>query len=261
MGLTKLDKIVESLDAKRWSKQTPVMVISKGTCPREKIVSGTLADIQQRIKENPLEPPVLIVVGETLKFYHENSGAFTDETHPLHRHRPEAVPRVRRGDPFPDDRNHAGEADAGRIKTLLTDLVNYDIILFTSKFGVKYFFELLAREGYAVKNLTQKNICRHRTGNGQGVSARRCSCFTHRPGRNKRGTFSRDDGETGTARQKNSVPALGAAEPVLKTKIDRAGRPGGRINRLRQHAAGETPAAATGGNDRPGCLYQPFDGA
>ena len=71
MGLTKLDKIVDSLDAKRWSKRTPVMAISKGTCPLEKIVNGTLADIQQKIKENPLEPPVLIVVGETLKFYHE----------------------------------------------------------------------------------------------------------------------------------------------------------------------------------------------
>src|SRR3989338_1252810 len=69
MGLTKLDRIVESLEVNRWQKQTPVMVISKGTCPQEKIVSGTLASIRQKGKEDPLEPPVLIIVGETLKFY------------------------------------------------------------------------------------------------------------------------------------------------------------------------------------------------
>ena len=154
MGLTKLGKIVESLDAKRWSKQTPVMVISKGTCPQEKIVSGTLADIQQRIKENPLEPPVLIIAGETLRLY-----------------RPAPAPRVLYTGTDPQQFHAAGEVipfpmieiapaklTAGRIKTLLTDLVSYDIILFTSKFGVKYFFELMAREGYAAKKLSQKTF-------------------------------------------------------------------------------------------------------
>ena len=158
MGLTKLDKIVESLDAKHWSKQTPVMAISKGTCPREKIVSGTLADIQQKIKENPLEPPVLIVVGETLKFYHEGLAArqykrilYTGTDPKQFRAHGEVIP-------FPMIEITPAPPAAGRIKTLLKNLNIYDIILFTSKFGVKYFFALLAREGYAVKNLTQKTF-------------------------------------------------------------------------------------------------------
>ena len=158
MGLTKLDKIVESLDAKHWPKQTPVMAISKGTCPREKIVSGTLADIRQRIKENPLEPPVLIVVGETLKFYHEGLAArqykrilYTGTDPKQFRAHGEVIP-------FPMIEITPAPPAAGRIKTLLKNLNIYDIILFTSKFGVKYFFALLAREGYAVKNLTQKTF-------------------------------------------------------------------------------------------------------
>ena len=156
MGLTKLDKIVESLDAKRWSKQTPVMVISKGTCPREKIVSGTLADIQQRIKENPLEPPVLIVVGETLKFYRENRDT-PRRTRILYTGTdPEQFRAYGEVIPFPMIEITPAKLTAGRIKTLLTNLSGYDIILFTSKFGVKYFFELLAREGYATKKLRPK---------------------------------------------------------------------------------------------------------
>ena len=156
MGLTKLDKIVESLDAKRWSKQTPVMVISKGTCPREKIVSGTLADIQQRIKENPLEPPVLIVVGETLKFYRENRDT-PRRTRILYTGKdPEQFRAYGEVIPFPMIEITQAKLTAGRIKTLLTNLSGYDIILFTGKFGVKYFFELLAREGYAAEKLRPK---------------------------------------------------------------------------------------------------------
>lgn len=158
MGLTKLDKIVGSLDAKRWSRQTPVMVISKGTCPQEKIVSGTLADIRQRTKENPLEPPVLIIVGETLKFYRQDIATrprrrilYTGTDPKQFRAYGEVIP-------FPMIEIAPAPPAAGRIKTLLKNLGVYDIILFTSKFGVKYFFALLAREGCAVKNLTQKTF-------------------------------------------------------------------------------------------------------
>src|SRR5207248_2982294 len=68
MGLTKLATIVQSLMTSGWKQQTPVMVISKGTTNDEKIVSGTIRDIVQRIAADPLEPPALIVVGETVKF-------------------------------------------------------------------------------------------------------------------------------------------------------------------------------------------------
>ena len=156
MGLTKLDQIVESLEASRRPKQTPVMVISKGTCPQEKIVSGTLADIQQRIKENPLEPPVLIVVGETLKFYREDRDT-PRRTRILYTGTdPEQFRAYGEVIPFPMIEITPAKPTAGRIKTLLTNLSGYDIILFTSKFGVKYFFELLAREGYATKKLRPK---------------------------------------------------------------------------------------------------------
>lgn len=158
MGLTKLDKIVESLDAKRWPRQTPALVISRGTCPEERIVRGTLADIQQKIKENPLEPPVLIVVGETLKFYHENSAALRRARILYTGTDPEQFRAYGDVIPFPMIEIAPAPPAAGRIKTLLKNLSVYDIILFTSKFGVQYFFALLAGEGCAVKNLTQKTF-------------------------------------------------------------------------------------------------------
>ncbi len=152
MGLTKLEQIVRSLEAAGWSSQTPVMIISKGTCPEEKIVRGTLADIRQKAKDEPLDPPVLIIAGETLRFY-----------------RPARAPRVLYTGTDPRQFHAAGEVipfpmieitpaklTGGQTKTLMTNLSGYDIILFTSKFGVKYFFELLAREGYAAEKLSPK---------------------------------------------------------------------------------------------------------
>ena len=158
MGLTKLDKIVESLDAKRWSKQTPVMVISKGTCPREKIISGTLADIQQRIKENPLEPPVLIIVGETLRFYHENSDALRRARILYTGTAPERFGEMGEIIAFPTIQIVPARLPETQIKTLLADLPGYDIILFTSRFAVKYFCDLLQENGYPVTNLNSKTV-------------------------------------------------------------------------------------------------------
>ena len=110
MGLTKLDKIVESLDAKHWPKQTPVMAISKGTCPREK-------DCQRHAGRHPTEDQRKSAGaagfdrrGGNAQILPRRPCGTTVQTYPLHRHRPEAVPRARRGDPFPDDRNHAGAA-------------------------------------------------------------------------------------------------------------------------------------------------------
>lgn len=179
MGLTKLEQIVRSLEAAGWSDQTPIMIISKGTCPEERIVRGTLADIRQKAHDESLEPPVLIIAGETLRFYRpapadnliEDGRGSSRQNQMILAERPAPVPRVlyTGSDPgefraraevisFPMIEITPAKLTAGRKKTLLTNLINYDIILFTSKFGVKYFFELLAREGYAAKKLSKKTL-------------------------------------------------------------------------------------------------------
>ena len=158
MGLTKLGQITESLDAKRWSKQTPVLVISKGTCPEERIVRGTLADIQQRIKEDPLEPPVLIVVGETLKFYHPDRDALRRTRILYTGTNPKKFAKMGEIIPFPTIQIVPAPISASQAKTLLADLPGYDIILFTSRFAVKYFCDLLQEKGYPAADLNSKTV-------------------------------------------------------------------------------------------------------
>ena len=64
MGLTHLRSLAAQLVEGGRSPSTPAAVIAEATTPRERWVTGTLADIAARAEEARLEPPALIVVGQ-----------------------------------------------------------------------------------------------------------------------------------------------------------------------------------------------------
>ena len=63
MGLGTLPLIVEGLIEQGKSKDTPAAVISSGTLPNQKIVRGTLRDIQKETIKSGIVSPAIIVVG------------------------------------------------------------------------------------------------------------------------------------------------------------------------------------------------------
>ena len=76
MGLTHLPLIVKGLLENGKSGSTPAAVIEKGTLPDQRVVRGTLDTIEQRVAEEGIGTPAIIVVGEVaaLNFsstYHE----------------------------------------------------------------------------------------------------------------------------------------------------------------------------------------------
>ncbi len=73
MGLTKLNQIIQALYKAGWSKKKPIMIISNGTRINQKIVSGTLENIEKIAFESSLEAPALIIAGDTIQFYHPES--------------------------------------------------------------------------------------------------------------------------------------------------------------------------------------------
>jgi uroporphyrinogen III methyltransferase/synthase len=154
MGLTKLDIIIKSLYAARWDEDTPVIVISKGTRPDEHSVDGTLKDIRKKAAEAGLEPPALIVVGETVRFWQRYAKRKTcvlyTGTHP------EKFKGLGRIIHFPMIEISPTPLSAGRIRALIAAMPDYDIVLVTSRFAVKYFFALIERENYPWDELTKK---------------------------------------------------------------------------------------------------------
>ncbi|MBI3362619.1 MAG: uroporphyrinogen-III C-methyltransferase, partial [Chloroflexi bacterium] len=65
MSVNPLKKIVVALLAQGWPATIAAAVIAEGTTPRQRVVTGTLADIADRA--NGLEPPAVLVVGEVVR--------------------------------------------------------------------------------------------------------------------------------------------------------------------------------------------------
>lgn len=65
MGLSRLEKIAQRLLAAGRSPGTPAAVLSGGNAPHPAAVRGTLADIAGKTRAANVQPPAVIVVGET----------------------------------------------------------------------------------------------------------------------------------------------------------------------------------------------------
>ncbi len=67
MGLHNLKNIAANLIRIGKRPETPVAVISQGTTPKQRSVTGTLETIYDRVKAAQLQTPALIVVGEVVR--------------------------------------------------------------------------------------------------------------------------------------------------------------------------------------------------
>ena len=67
MGLTNLPGICERLVQEGRAASTPAAVIERGTTPGQRVVTGTLDDLAERVADAGLHPPSLIVVGDVVR--------------------------------------------------------------------------------------------------------------------------------------------------------------------------------------------------
>ena len=73
MGLAGLATICSQLIHHGREPSTPVAVISKGTTPDQKVVTGTLATISNAVEQAGLTAPTLIIVGEVVSLHQQLS--------------------------------------------------------------------------------------------------------------------------------------------------------------------------------------------
>ncbi len=66
MGVKNLPEICRELVSRGKPASTPTAVIQRGTTPAQRTVTGTLADIAQRVQEAGLTPPAIFVVGSVV---------------------------------------------------------------------------------------------------------------------------------------------------------------------------------------------------
>ncbi|MFZ7112905.1 MAG: uroporphyrinogen-III C-methyltransferase [Desulfatiglandales bacterium] len=163
MGVGNIKNISKNLMAHGRGPDTPVGVIHRGTVPEQKTVTGTLRNIAERVREEGLKPPAIIVVGDVVNL-RKTLNWF--ETRPLYGKRI-LVTRAR----------NQASAFLARLTTLgavciefptieivppeswaaldaaLGALETYDWVVFTSVNGVKSFFKRLDFLGRDVRDL------------------------------------------------------------------------------------------------------------
>ncbi len=67
MGLAKLSEIAEQLIANGRDGNTPVAVIGQGTLAQQQTVVGSLCEIAEAVRLQPIKAPALIVIGEVVR--------------------------------------------------------------------------------------------------------------------------------------------------------------------------------------------------
>ena len=69
MGLSRIGAISKELVTGGLAKTTPVAVIQNGTSEKHRMIVGTLANVAQKIKENKIAPPSIIIIGNVVKLH------------------------------------------------------------------------------------------------------------------------------------------------------------------------------------------------
>jgi len=163
MGVKNLAHIVERLMHHGMPPEKPVALVRWGTTPSQETVSGTLADIVDKVARAGLKAPAVIVVGDVVKL--RNSMQWF-EARPLYgktivvtRAREQASDLVRQLTDLgaecmecPTIKIRRPE-DLSPLDRAIAHLNQYHWIIFTSVNGVKFFFDRLFKNGMDVRAL------------------------------------------------------------------------------------------------------------
>lgn len=166
MGFANLPTIAKKLTENGMPSTRPVAVISKATRPDQRTVTGTLADINDKVAAANLPTPALIVVGDVVKM----RGVLNwFETRPLFGKR---IVVTRAREQASDLKRLLEEAGADALQFPTIEIAQpmtwesldrvvegrYDWLIFTSSNGVKSYFERLAAKGRDARSLAGTNI-------------------------------------------------------------------------------------------------------
>jgi uroporphyrinogen III methyltransferase/synthase len=163
MGVKNVVQITEALIRHGKSPDTPAALIRRGTTARQQVLAGTLSNIAGLAQTNHFKPPAILVVGpvvnlrDTLRWFDTKPlfGKGVVITRPQRQAddlarllavqgaNPIAFPTISITEP----------ADWSELDRALSELENYNWLIFTSANGVHFFFERLRQKGRDIRDL------------------------------------------------------------------------------------------------------------
>lgn len=67
MGLVGLENICQSLIEHGCPPDQPIALIQQGTTRHQRVITGTLSDMPQKVENADIKPPTLIIVGTVVR--------------------------------------------------------------------------------------------------------------------------------------------------------------------------------------------------
>jgi uroporphyrinogen III methyltransferase/synthase len=156
MGLSKLGAILRALTGQGYGAEVPVAVVSRGTFIDEKVVVGTIGTIERKVQNAGLSAPALIIAGRTVDYYRPRPPSA--KTILYTGTNPEKYAALGRIIHLPMIRIQPKVFTPEETRNRLRDITSCDQIIFTSQFGVRYFFEFLRNNGFAAEGLRAKDF-------------------------------------------------------------------------------------------------------
>jgi len=153
MGVRNLPQIAKTLMEHGRSSKTPVAIIQRGTVTEQKTIVGILQDIAEKAREEKIEPPGIIVVGDIVNLRKE---LIWFEKRPLFGRRIVVTRAREQASSFLAGLSQLGAEcmefptieiippeSWGDLDKTIHSLESYQWLLFTSVNGVKHFFQRL----------------------------------------------------------------------------------------------------------------------
>lgn len=157
MGVSNIQKIVDSLLKAGWSPQTKIAAIERGTLYNQRVITGILENFVQTVREADLSTPAIFIVGKVVEL-HEKLNWFGKQ------------PRILVLGTHPEKYTHLGIIvhrpivkcvgldDYSKLDGVLKGLGRFNWLIFTSANGVKFFFERLRLNGLDARTLCSLKV-------------------------------------------------------------------------------------------------------
>lgn len=157
MGVSNIQKIVQSLLEAGWSPQTKIAAVENGTFYNQRVITGMLESFVQTVHDAGLRTPAIFIVGKVVELY-EKLNWFGRK------------PTVLVLGTHPERYTHLGTIvhrpivtcvaleDYSDLDKKIQDLEGFDWLVFTSANGVRFFFAQLHRNGFDARSLSTMKV-------------------------------------------------------------------------------------------------------
>ena len=157
MGVANINKIIASLIKQGWPGETKIAAVENGTCYDQRVLKGNLDNFLQIIGKAKLRTPAIFVVGkvvelqEKLDWFTKKPNVLVLGNHPEKYRRLGNIVHRQIIDCLPID-------DYTEADSVLTGIVDFDWIIFTSVNGGKYLFGRLHAMGKDARSLSNAKV-------------------------------------------------------------------------------------------------------